>query len=95
MKIIFASNNLHKQNELRNMLTPNLLIQTLEEAGLKDEIEETGLNLTENAFIKAKYVYEKTNYHIDHLHNHKHQPTKFLFSANSLTVSCLIYDKRY
>lgn len=63
MKILLATNNKNKINELSQMLD-NLDVEIVAPFSLNDEeeIEETGLTFEENAFIKANYFYQK--YHI-------------------------------
>ena len=57
--LIFATNNLHKLEEIRFIL-PDFRILGLKDIGLDQEIAETGATLEENAFIKASYLYDKT-----------------------------------
>ena len=61
-KIVLASNNKHKVEEIKEMLG-NVEIITLNDIGYLDEIEETGETFLENALIKAetisKYLKEK------------------------------------
>lgn len=59
MRLIFATNNQHKLQELRQIAGGKLDIVGLAEIGCHDEIPETGLTLTENALQKARYVHEK------------------------------------
>ncbi|SFO27505.1 XTP/dITP diphosphohydrolase [Paenimyroides ummariense] len=59
MKIIFASNNKNKVQEIQNQVPKSIQIVTLEEIGCTEEIAETGKTLEENAIIKANYVTEK------------------------------------
>jgi XTP/dITP diphosphohydrolase len=63
MKIIFASNNKHKVDEIRSALPENFLIVTLAEAGIDIDIPEPHDTLQENAAEKAKTIYQllKTN----------------------------------
>lgn len=58
MKIIFATTNLHKLKEVRQIFgfTPKEL-PGLQDFPLIDEIPETGKSFVENAIIKAKVVY--------------------------------------
>ena len=58
--LIFASNNSDKLSEVRAILS-GIRVISLSEAGITGDIAETGNTLEENAFIKADYVYEKTN----------------------------------
>lgn len=59
-KVVFASNNKGKIAELRVLLPEGYELVTLAEAGITEEIEEPYFTFHENAFAKAKYVYEKT-----------------------------------
>jgi len=60
MKLIFATNNAHKLEEARQILSPDIEVISMLEAGFDAEIEETGLTLDENASLKAHAVYEAT-----------------------------------
>ena len=61
-KIVLASNNKHKAEEIKEMLD-NVEIITLNDIGYFNDIEETGETFLENALIKAetisKYLKEK------------------------------------
>ncbi|WLD24455.1 non-canonical purine NTP diphosphatase [Flavobacterium dauae] len=59
MKIIFASNNKNKVQEIQNQVPKSIQIVTLEEIGCNEDIAETGTTLEENAIIKANYVTQK------------------------------------
>lgn len=59
MKIIFASNNKNKVQEIQNQVPKSIQIVTLEEIGCTEDIAETGKTLEENAIIKANYITEK------------------------------------
>ncbi len=59
MKIIFASNNKNKVQEIQNQVPKSIEIVTLEEIGCTEDIAETGKTLEENAIIKANYITEK------------------------------------
>ncbi|TVQ88426.1 MAG: non-canonical purine NTP diphosphatase [Bacteroidetes bacterium] len=58
-KLVFATNNLNKLNEVSNMLPENVELLTLEQIGCLEDIPETHDTLEENALQKARYVYEK------------------------------------
>ncbi|NLO72203.1 MAG: non-canonical purine NTP diphosphatase [Porphyromonadaceae bacterium] len=62
-KIVFATHNRHKLDEVRIILKDYADVIGLTEIGLDEEIEENAETLEENALIKAKYVFEK--YHLD------------------------------
>jgi len=57
--LIFATNNLHKLEEIR-LILPDFKVLGLKDIGLDHEIAETGATLEENALIKASYLYDKT-----------------------------------
>ncbi len=60
MKIILASNNKHKLEEIRKITAPlGYEVISQSEAGCNFDVEETGTTFEENAVLKAKAVYEK------------------------------------
>lgn len=64
MKIVFATNNKHKLEEIRAMLDGcGIEILSLSDIGCHEDIPENGKTLEENAIAKALYVYDK--YKID------------------------------
>ncbi len=58
MKLVFATNNAHKLQEVREILPENVEVISLHEIGFDKEIDETGLTLEENSRIKAEEVYQ-------------------------------------
>ncbi len=58
MKLVFATNNVHKLQEVREILPENVEVISLHEIGFDKEIDETGLTLEENSRIKAEEVYQ-------------------------------------
>ena len=54
---VFASNNAHKLEEVRRILSPRE-IHSLHEIGFEAEIDETGTTLEENSSIKARAIYD-------------------------------------
>ena len=58
-KIIFATGNQHKLEEIRAIL-PGFDIISAKEAGVSLDIEETGTTFKENAYIKAKAIWDIT-----------------------------------
>jgi len=56
MKLVFASNNAHKLEEVRKIMPAGVEVLSLSEIGFHDEIEETGTTLEENSHIKAAVV---------------------------------------
>ncbi len=58
MKIVLATNNKHKIEEIKDILSdPELEILTLNDFPEFPKIEETGKTLEENAILKAKVTY--------------------------------------
>jgi XTP/dITP diphosphohydrolase len=60
-RLIFATNNKHKVEEVRAALNGIVEIVTLAEAGLSGEIPETADTLQGNALQKAQWVWERTH----------------------------------
>ena len=56
--IVFATNNAHKLEEIRQIMPNNLEVLSLKDIGCDVDIPETGATLEENALIKAQYVLE-------------------------------------
>ena len=63
MKIVFATNNQHKLQEVRHILGQRVEVLSLNDIGCHDDIPETGATLEENARQKAEYIWQ--NYHCD------------------------------
>jgi XTP/dITP diphosphohydrolase len=59
IKIVFASHNKHKIDEIKQILGDRFEITSLTDLGVTEEIPETGNSYFENANIKASYVYNK------------------------------------
>ena len=59
MKIVFATNNQHKLQEVRHILGDGFEVLSLEDIGCHEDIPETGATLQENALQKAWYVFRK------------------------------------
>jgi XTP/dITP diphosphohydrolase len=58
-QLVFATNNLHKLEEVQSKVGDIFDIQSLKDINCDDDIEETGLTLDENASIKSNYIYQK------------------------------------
>lgn len=56
MRLVFASNNAHKLQEVRAIMPAGIEVLSLREIGFEAEIEETGTTLEENSRIKADAV---------------------------------------
>lgn len=63
MKIVFATNNNHKLEEVRAILGKEIEVLSLNDINCHEEIPETSDTLEGNALQKAQYIFD--NYHID------------------------------
>lgn len=61
-KIVFATNNRHKLEEVRQIVGDRIEILSLEEIGCRDDIPETATTLAGNALLKARWVKEHYGY---------------------------------
>ncbi|RCH55570.1 non-canonical purine NTP pyrophosphatase [Mucilaginibacter hurinus] len=57
-KLVFATNNRHKLEEVADKIRGHLQIVTLEDIGCTEDIAETGTTFHQNASIKSRYVFE-------------------------------------
>ena len=57
-KLVFASNNAHKLEEIRTILGTQYEVKSLKDIGCEVDIPETGSTFRENALQKATYVKE-------------------------------------
>lgn len=60
--LVFASNNAHKLDEMRQILGDRFEILSLSDIGCHDDIPETADTLEGNAMIKARYVKDRYGY---------------------------------
>ncbi|VBB46068.1 Non-canonical purine NTP pyrophosphatase [uncultured Paludibacter sp.] len=60
-KIVFATNNRHKLEEVKNILGKKIEIISLQDIGCEEEIPETADTLEGNAELKAQYISQKYN----------------------------------
>ena len=58
-KLVFATNNVHKLEEVRSILEPQYKIISLEDLKCNDVIPETSDTLEGNALLKATYIHNK------------------------------------
>lgn len=61
-QLVFATNNAHKLDEVRNILGDTFEILSMAQIGCHDDIEETADTFAGNALIKARYIKEKYGY---------------------------------
>jgi len=62
MKLVFASNNKNKIQEIQALVPNTFQILSLEEIGCTEDIPETADTIEGNAILKANYVTEKYGY---------------------------------
>lgn len=62
MKLVFASNNKNKIEEIQALVPKSIQILSLKEIGWTEDIPETADTIEENAILKANYVKEKYGY---------------------------------
>lgn len=62
MKIVFATNNTHKLEEIRRMLRGSHQIVSLAEIGCHEDIPEEQNTLEDNALQKARYIKQHYGY---------------------------------
>lgn len=61
MEICFATNNMHKLREIREILGDDFTVLSLKDIGCNEELPETHDTLEGNSEEKAAYVYNKYN----------------------------------
>ncbi|MBN1338050.1 MAG: non-canonical purine NTP diphosphatase [Bacteroidales bacterium] len=59
-KLLFVTNNRHKLGEIQKLAGDRLRIISMNEAGISEDIPETGETLESNASLKSWYAYHKT-----------------------------------
>ncbi len=62
MRLVFATNNAHKLEEVRQILGDRFTVHSLKEIGCTEDIPETGDTFQDNALQKARYVKEHYGY---------------------------------
>ncbi|RZK41445.1 MAG: RdgB/HAM1 family non-canonical purine NTP pyrophosphatase [Pedobacter sp.] len=60
-KLIFATHNSYKANEVKALLSPDYEVLSLTDINCLEDIPETGTSFAENAHIKSKYVSDNFN----------------------------------
>jgi XTP/dITP diphosphohydrolase len=63
MKLVFATNNAHKLEEVAAKLSGSIELLSLNDIGCHDEIDETGTTFNENASLKSRHIWNK--YHLN------------------------------
>ena len=59
MKIVFATGNIGKLREASEILGEGFELVSLAQAGIEEDIPETGNTLRANSLQKAQYLYDK------------------------------------
>jgi XTP/dITP diphosphohydrolase len=59
VSLVFATNNMHKLKEAKQILPPAYEILSLKDIGCDDDLPETGPTLEANAHQKARYIFDK------------------------------------
>jgi len=59
MKLVLASNNAHKIDEIRQILPAHIKVLSLKDVGFTQDIAETGKTFDANAEIKANAIFEQ------------------------------------
>lgn len=62
MKLVFASNNLNKIEEIKTLVSESIEILSLADIGCIEKIEETETTIEGNAKLKADYITNKFGY---------------------------------
>lgn len=60
MELLVATHNVHKKEEIQQILSDEFVVKSLTDYDIHEEIVEDGDSFNANALIKAKYCYEKT-----------------------------------
>lgn len=55
--LIFATNNLHKLEEVQHLVGDSFTLKSLDGIGCTEDIAETGVTFQENASIKSQYIF--------------------------------------
>lgn len=61
MKLVFATNNRHKLEEIQHLLGSKIKLLSLNDIHCSEEIPEDYFTLEENASQKARYIFDKYN----------------------------------
>jgi XTP/dITP diphosphohydrolase len=64
MEIIFASNNLNKIREIKNILGNSFALFSLQDINMTEEIPENEMTLEGNALYKARHIYKDTGLNV-------------------------------
>ncbi len=59
MKLIFATHNQHKLQEIKLLIPQSIELVSLADVNFTEDIAETGSTLKDNALMKARYIYNR------------------------------------
>lgn len=59
MNLLFATNNLHKLEEIRSLIDKDITISGLSESGFKGEIPEDFPTIEQNASQKSRFIFDR------------------------------------
>ncbi len=59
MELIFATNNNHKLEEVKKLVSNNIVIKKLSDINFSGDIPETGTTLEENTLQKSHFIYDR------------------------------------
>ncbi len=60
-KLVLATNNRHKLEEVARMTGDKIELLTLADIGFTGDIDETGSTFAENALIKSRFIFDRYN----------------------------------
>ncbi len=60
MELLVATHNIHKKEEIQQILGDHFTVKSLTDYDIHDEILEDGDSFNANELIKAKHCFEKT-----------------------------------
>ena len=58
-ELVFVTNNMHKLEEIRQILGNRYAIRSLRDIGFNEDIEETAPDLAGNALLKARHIHDR------------------------------------
>jgi XTP/dITP diphosphohydrolase len=64
MKIVFATNNVHKLTEINHLLGDSFTLLNLKDLNINEDIPEDFPTLEANALFKAQYIYRSTGMNV-------------------------------
>lgn len=64
MEIIFASNNIHKIREIKNVLGNSFNLLSLQDINMNEDIPENEMTLEGNALNKARHIFRATGMNV-------------------------------